>query len=480
MRRDVTLALAAAAALLLPRPAKASPDIVVIMTDDLDSQMLSDAVSRELMPNLRSRIIDQGTELSGYFVTDPLCAPSRATMLTGLYPHNHGVLGNRLPLGGASKLDDSETLATWLSTAGYRTALVGKYLNNYGDDVPQTYIPPGWTEWHASIESLSEDTRYLINDNGVVTPMGFSDPEYPTDVFASRAESFIATTTSPYFLYVNTLTPHTENASPVCDANEGPVHRTTPATRHMGLADSFPLPEGPAFNEADLSDKPNWWNTEFPVMTQVNIDCMTTVYRAGLEAMMAVDDLIGRVFAATDARGTTADTIFVFTSDNGYLYGQHRGREKGNIYEEAIRVPFYLSGPGIGVQTVLDPVLNNDFAPTVSEWAGATPTLVVDGRSFVPLLAGPAPWRNRFMVEHYAENQPAWFMIRLGAHGRLVKYGRYDATSEELYDLALDPAELQSRHADAGYTGVRKYLRRQLRPLTTCAGTGCMSIEDTP
>ena len=158
MRRDVTLALAAAAALLLPRPAKASPDIVVIMTDDLDSQMLSDAVSRELMPNLKSRIIDQGTELSGYFVTDPLCAPSRATMLTGLYPHNHGVLGNRLPLGGASKLDDSETLATWLSTAGYRTALVGKYLNNYGDDVPQTYIPPGWTEWHASIESLSEDT----------------------------------------------------------------------------------------------------------------------------------------------------------------------------------------------------------------------------------------------------------------------------------------------------------------------------------
>src|SRR5262249_18714589 len=162
--------------------------------------------------------------------------------------------------------------------------LVGKYLNNYGDDVPQTYIPPGWAEWHASIEAVSEDTRYLINDNGVVTPMGFSDPEYPTDVFASRAESLIATTTSPYYLYVNTLTTHTEHASPVCDAHEGPVHRTTPATRHMGLADSFPLPQGPAFNEADLGDKPNWWNAEFPVMTEINIDCMTTVYRAGLEA----------------------------------------------------------------------------------------------------------------------------------------------------------------------------------------------------
>jgi len=471
---------AVAAALLLPQVSSAQTDIVVIMTDDLDSQLLADAVARGLMPNLKSRIIDQGTELTNYFVTDPLCAPSRATLLTGLYPHNTGVLGNGLPLGGASKLDDSSTLATWLTAAGYRTSLVGKYINAYGEDNPDTYIPPGWADWHATIHSNVD--RYDINDNGIVTPMGFSDPEYPTDVFAERAETFISTTTSPYFLYINTLAPHTEQYSPVCDANDGPVHRTTPATRHMGFADGFPLPQGLSFNEEDIGDKTTWWMDRYPVMSPDNMDCMTTTYRAALESLMAIDDLIGRVFAATDARGTTANTIFAFNSDNGFLYGQHRGREKGNIYEEAIRVPFYLSGPGIGIGTISEPILNNDFAPTVAEWAGATPATEVDGRSFVPLLSGSVPWRNRFMAEHYneADQPPSWFMIRVAAHGHLVKYARYDAVSEELYDLLVDPAELVSRHADVAYKGIRTYMRRQLKLLKDCKGDGCRSIEETP
>ena len=478
MRRGGTLAVAAAAVLLIPRPSSAQPDIVVIVTDDLDSQLLNTAVSRGLMPNLKSRIIDQGATFSNYFVTDPLCAPSRATFLTGLYPHNHGVLGNGLPLGGASKLDDSQTLATWLAAAGYQTSLVGKYINAYGADVDQSYVPPGWSDWHGQMHS--DVTRYLLNDNGVVTAMGFSDEEYPTDVFASRAESFIATTTSPYFLYVATLTPHTEQWTPTCEANDGPAHMTSPASRDTGLAGSVTMPQGASFNEPDLSDKPAWWTTEYPVMSDVNTECMTSAFRAAVESMVAIDDLVGRMFAATDARGTTANTIFVFTSDNGFLYGQHRGREKGSIYEETIRVPMYVAGPGVGVQTVAAPVLNNDFAPTICEWAGTSPSIVVDGRSFVPLLAGPAPWRTRFMAEHYTEEQPGWLMIRADSRGRLAKYARYDATTEELYDLVVDPAELQSKHADAHYGAWRKALRRQLKTLKTCSGAGCAAVEDTP
>lgn len=480
MRRDVTLALAVAAALLFPKLSSAQSDIVVIMTDDLDSQMLDDLVSRGFMPNLKSRIIDQGAALSSYFITDPFCAPSRATMLTGRYPHNHGVKGNGLPIGGASKLDDSQTLATWLTTAGYRTSLIGKYINGYGVDLPDTYVPPGWADWHAVIHSVSDETRYYLNENGVVLPYGFSDAEYPTDVFAARAESFISTTTSPYFLYINSLAPHTERHSPQCNANDGPQEQSPPATRHLGLAAEVPLPQGAAFNESDVSDKPAWWQARYPVMTQENVDCMQTAYRAGMESMMAVDELIGRVFAATDLKGTTANTIFVFTSDNGFLYGQHRGREKESIYEESIRAPMYVVGPGIGVQNVTVPVLNNDFAPTVCEWAGALPTITVDGRSFVPLLTGSPLWRNRFLAEHYEEEKPAWYMIRIGARGRLAKYAYYDATTDELYDLLADPAEMVSKHADGQYAKIRKYMRKQLKLIVGCEGAECMALEDTP
>jgi arylsulfatase A-like enzyme len=324
------------------------------------------------------------------------------------------------------------------------------------------------------------DTRYILNDNGVVTPMGFSDEEYPTDVFASRAESFIASTTSPYFLYVATLTPHTEQWSPTCEANDGFVHMTSPAPRHMGLAASVDLPQGAAFNESDLSDKPRWWNKTYPAMSEINDECMTTAYRAAVESLMGIDDLVGRVFAATDARGTTANTIFVFTSDNGFLYGQHRGREKGSIYEEAIHVPLYVTGPGIGVQTVAAAVLNNDLAPTICEWAGTAPSIAVDGRSFVPLLAGPAPWRTRFMAEHAAEDKPGWLMIRVDSRGRVAKYARYNSKAEELYDLVLDPAELASKHADPHYAGWRKTLKSQLNVLKFCAAAGCASVEDIP
>lgn len=458
------------------------PNVVVIMSDDLSRGELNTALSKGFMPNLQTHLINKGTTFTRSFVTNSLCCPSRSTFLTGRYSHNHGVLTNTRPNGGFTTFNDKSTLATWLKGVGYRTCLVGKYLNGYNST--STYIPPGWNDWQALAGSASRQYNYKINDNGTIVDYG-ADPatppeEYQTDVLAQRSVNFIKESehindTSPFFLFITPSAVHFEER-----------HIIRPAPRHIGTASTFILPKSPSFNEPDVSDKPTWLQNRSRLSTQQITDIQSG-YRSRLEAMRAVDDLIGNVVAALVQNGELDNTVLIFTSDNGYLFGEHRLTKKTHAYEESIRVPLHIRAPGFSPsQSVSHFVLNNDLAPTIAEFAGATPDIMVDGRSLIPLLRNPSLtiWRQRFLVENWSDNKlfsPPYFAVRTSSGDTATPnqlYVSYSTGDQEFYDLATDPYQLQSLHNQAGREEQIQILQNRLANLKVCAGDSCRIFED--
>lgn len=489
--------------------AAAKPNIVVFMIDDLDVRSLDTLLANGMMPRLQSQVIGNGTSLNftESFVTRAHCCPSRATFLTGQYAHNHGVMTNDPPFGGVERFHDDSTLATWLKTAGYRTGLVGKYLNGYGSATSQTFVPPGWDDWQGLHDfSSSRPYFYNVNDNGSV----IQHNTYNTDQMAQRAVDFIqeSNANQPFFLYVAPSAPHMSinpqyNACPAPGASPWEFNTVTlerldwgytvfPAPRHQGLiyGDSarFPLPMPPSFNE-DVDDKPVWYRNN--AMTAANIDCLQKNYWRRLESMLGIDELVGRVDSALSQKQVRSNTIVIFTSDNGFMMGEHRQLHKGQAFEESIRVPLIIGYPGTGgARTISHVVLNNDLAPTIAALAGATPTIPVDGRSLLPLFVSPGPivWRKRFVVEHWSavpSAQPLDYVaLRTGGGGprrKLVDYPKADAAMKrEYYDLDSDPNELTNREGDASASGQIAELMVRLNQLKVCAGPACRSAEDAP
>ncbi len=488
--------------------AEGRPNIVLIMADDLEVGTLDRALELDLMPNFRRLFHERGVRFSNAFVTNSLCCPSRATLLSGQYPHNHGSLTNFPPEGGVGAFDDSSTLATWLQEVGYRTGYVGKYLNGYGvtevDGKPGLsrgdllYVPPGWDDWQALLDpSTYRVYRYFLNDNGVRIPYGTREEDYQTDILARRALDFIADSEaieddSPFFLAVMPLAPHVEVFATTSRDDFGDPWRWTirPAPRHEGSVRVLP-PHPPSFNEADLSDKPLWLQMR-PRLTARDYAFLVRQYRNRLESLRAVDDLIAEIVAELDRTGELETTVLIFTADNGFLSGEHRLSQKRYAYEESIRVPLYLHGPDVPKRRTIDAlVLNNDLAPAFAEIAGATPTRSVDGRSFAPLLESTSArlWRKRFLVEHFGLTGsvfevPTYGAIRTGDDGRWLSDLLYVAyrdpgRTRELYDLAADPFELESLHRHP--SALRRYQTRRLEEwlgeLRHCRAGSCQELE---
>jgi arylsulfatase A-like enzyme len=267
---------------------------------------------------------------------------SRATFLTGQHAHNHKVLNNVGPTGGYRRLDHTNTLATWLQAAGYYTAHIGKYLNGYGVQVPRTTIPPGWTEWYGTPDpDAYAFYNYSINENGTLVFYGEGEENYQTDVYARKATDFIqrmAAQTTPFFLSIAPLPPHEDpNEAKFTTVTPGPE----PAPRHKGLFQNESLPRPPSFNEADVSDKPAMIRA-LPRLSSTKINSLTTAYRRRLESLLAVDELLKAVMDTLAATNQLDKTVVIFTSDNGYLQGEHRlasPNAKVFLYEESIRVP---------------------------------------------------------------------------------------------------------------------------------------------
>jgi N-acetylglucosamine-6-sulfatase len=482
------------------------PNMILILTDDLDAASISH------MPNLRSMLVEQGTTFENAFVTDPLCCPSRATILRGQYPHNHQVLTNEPPSGGFEKFramgHENSTIATWLQSVGYRTIFVGKYLNSYEG----TYVPPGWDEWYAvSGNYMSTD----LNENGTINHYD-PEEEYLTDVLAERAAGYVGrpgggapsffVPHKPFFMWLGTTAPH---------------QPAEPAPRHADALADVSLPRPPSFDEKDVSDKPDWISDN-PPLSPDQISFAEDLYRKRLQSMLAVDEMIGELVHTLRQSGELDNTYIVFTSDNGYHLGTHRlTAGKWTAYEEDIRVPLIVRGPGVPEGRKLEHlVLNNDLAPTFAQLGGAQAPSFVDGRSLVPLLGDDPPppdeWRRAFLVEAAAESadvppsvddstlvplltgdtlppedtrrsspldeaplkdagRPGLVAVR--TEDRL--YVEYESGESELYDLERDPHELNNVYEDTEFKQLWR-LEGWLDALRECAGEECRAAEDGP
>jgi N-acetylglucosamine-6-sulfatase len=464
----------------------AKPNILFILTDDMKQRDLS----LKYMPNTQSLLADQGVEFTRAYVTRSLCCPSRASTLRGQYTHNHHVWVNVEPSGGFWNFLDqgleNSTIATWLDAPGlpeddgYDTILIGKYLNRYGltrsgNYAPTTHVPPGWDEWHAWEGNYQSDTNYDINENGQIVRYQRSQI-HDTDLHARTAENFIRRTAggAPFFMYLAPNAPHK------------PAYF---APRHANMFSSEPLPRPQSFNEADVSDKPQWVQNK-PRLSSAKIDELTTLNRKRLRALQSVDEMVGRLVDALTDTGELSNTYIVFTSDNGVYLGEHRLEEKAAAYQAAPRIPLAMRGPGVprGV-TRSQMALNNDLAPTFASWAGVTAPGFVDGRSLAPLLSAspPTTWRTAFLVEHrsspeefaYVRAIPEYYALKTAQYS----YVEYPTTGEkELYDLTADPTELTNIYPSASQA-LRSELKARLDALKICARaetstTSCRRAED--
>ena len=439
----------------------ARPNVVVIMTDD---QTLE---SVRVMTNVRRLLGAQGTTFANSLVSFSLCCPSRATFLTGQYNHNNTVMGNAAPEGGYYKLDSSNTLPVWLQRAGYYTAHVGKYLNQYGTRNP-TEVPPGWSEWRGSVDPTTyRFYGYRLNEGGTVREYA----GYQTDVYTEKALDLIrrrAPQAQPFFLSLAYLAPHSGGPR---EPGDPQMATPVPAPRHRDRFASEALPAPPSFNEADVSDKPAGIRGR-PVLPPRRVTQIREMYQQRLESLLAIDEGVERIVSQLQAVGELDDTLVIFTTDNGFFHGEHRV-PNGKVlhYEPSSRIPLILRGPGVPRgRTLTQLVANVDLAPTIVDAANATPGRRLDGRSLLPLLRDPgSSWGRDVLLQRGGAAAQVFQAIRTPRY-KYIEYGNGD---RELYDLAADPNELQSRHADPALAALRAELARRLAALRRCAGAAC-------
>jgi N-acetylglucosamine-6-sulfatase len=446
------------------------PNVVVVMTDD---QRVDDV---RYMRSVRRRLAARGVTFEQNFATFPLCCPSRSTFFTGEYAHNHRVVSNEPPAGGEPRfrriVPKRRTLPVRLHHAGYRTALVGKYLNSYGSK-GKPRIPPGWDIWHVLVGGSADLMYgYTLNDNGHLRRFGDKPRDYEADVLSRKADEFIrhsARHRRPFFLELAPLAPHVEPDA-AFSANH-PHRNPRPAPRDLNSFNHKALPKPPSFNEEDRSDKPFFIRKAKSLGHRAKRR-LTKLYRSRLESLQSVDDAVRHLIGALRRSGELGNTVVVFTSDNGYMLGEHRQVGKELPYEESERVPLIIRGPGFpeGVARRA-PVGNIDLAPTIVDLAKAS-RKHMDGVSLLPLASDPGAMGSRAILYEKSrkEGRPYkavrtrnWVLIRWA-----VRHGIW-----EMYDLANDPYELQNVADDPAYAAVRQSLKARLEQLKNCEGVGC-------
>jgi N-acetylglucosamine-6-sulfatase len=465
------------------------PNVVLVMTDD------QHADSVRFMPQLQRLIAGRGVTFDNSYVTYSLCCPSRATWLTGQYPHNHGVRTNTPPAGGYSKLAPtlSNSLPVWLQRSGYYTGHIGKFLNGYGTTSPDTEIPPGWSEWYGAVDDPDAFTGgtytmygYTLNENGSIVHYGSTpdvvDPAtYQTDVYSQKAQDFIrrrAPSRKPFFLSVAPLASHGEAGGACACAGNNP--RAAP--RHEGAFAAESLPKPPSYNEADVSDKPKAIQDLAPIGPTAEQQ-ITARYRARIESLLAVDEMVASLVAVLRDRRELKNTVIIFTSDNGFFHGEHRVRNgKVRLYEPSVRVPLIIRGPGLPRgKSRGQPVANIDLAPTILDFANAKAARVQDGRSLRPVIDDKLlEWGRAILLEAFFNADPDEDPETPPTNYQAVRtdrylFARYGTGELELYDLLSDPFEVRSRHSEAAYAQVKASLDRLLGRLSRCAGRVCGS-----
>jgi N-acetylglucosamine-6-sulfatase len=493
------------------------PNVLMILTDDQRYDEL------ESMPSVRELIADEGVTFERAYVSYPLCCPSRASLLTGLYAHNHDVQGNSAPRGGWAKFQESgeqNALPVRLQDAGYRTGLAGKYMNGYLRDRPETPAkPPGWDFWSAKTsEGNFLDFYYNFNlassvdqsDPMAYEEYGFAPGDYMTDVVGAKALQF--------------LEGHQEDTGPFMLAfwPGGPHFPFEPAPRHWGLEGGHKLEPLAGSNEQDISDKPAWLRKVTRKISKASLRRIAGERRRRLEQLMSVDEAVGSLIAELERTGELDNTYVVFTSDNGYFRGEHRiPSGKFLSYEPSARVPLIIRGPGLPAGEMSRELVSLvDVPQTILEIATGSIDPAADGRSLLPYASDPDSRSTRpLVIEGFSggsiddgdasvsgsEGNPAAGLIGVGdleqepasptadryqkagtraqitwrAPGYLtVRTGRYAFTSYsngelELYDMKRDPAQLQNVAANRRYIYVKRWLSDLLVEISNCSGEAC-------
>ncbi len=477
------------------------PNILVVTTDDMRWDELA------YTPNVRTYVTSRGLLFANSFSPNPLCCPARASFLTGEYSHNHGVLSHEAPYGFAV-FDDHLTLGTVLNQAGYQTALVGKYLNGYGQQKSlvtggpsTTYVPDGWTDWKVGIEKrwpagspyaggTYHYRAFTQNVNGqVVSNRG----RYSSTVVGDQVSGLVkeyGATGHPWFIWATPVAPHFGGPA---EPDDPKSYRTA-----TGYLSKFQTPARPGWvkgrfddvithapgtrvhgpSEADVSDKPAYIR-KLPEVTPYERAALLEVERQRAEALFAWDRQFGRIMRTLKQTGQLADTVVVFTSDNGYFTGEHRQRlGKIKPHEPSLRVPLVVAGPGIPHGVRYAPATTVDLTATIVDLASAAPLPSMDGASLVPVFAADRPWSVPVVTEGL-QNLPGRFGTRpkglteRGLRTGRWAYFRYSTGEEELYDLFWDPLQLRSRAADPTYRQTLRALRAVWRDYVDCTGADC-------
>jgi N-acetylglucosamine-6-sulfatase len=456
-RRDVIKAAVAASA-LIPIAGRArarrrrptgQPNLIHVCTDDMRYDDYA------VMPNLQRLLRSRSIRFDRHFIPFPLCAPSRASILTGLQPHNNGVLGNKNWGYEVYRTLEDNALPVWLTNAGYYVGHIGKFINRYGNIAPR-HVPPGYADWRAMASKKLDYKGFRLNENGVL--VRYNNGEYSTDVFAEKALAFLSTAPQPYALFFWPNAPHVP---------------ATPAEQDKGTFAHVDMPAYPDFNEQDVSDKPSFIRA-LPLLSTDQIAAVQHSWRRRAECLQALDRALAAIVNALETSGQIENTHIAFTSDNGFLLGEHRvSEQKDLLYEESVRVPLYWRLPGGTTGSCASPVSNIDVTAAFVELAGATAGRVLDGTSLTPLLADQAaPWNTATLLQ---------CTLTAGVATRHYRYMEWPDTQEiELYDMTADPYQLQNVAGQPAYAAIQADLKKALSALQGCAGSTCSWTKRFP
>jgi arylsulfatase A-like enzyme len=413
------------------------PSFVIILADDMSAAQMT------AMRRVQTTIGNAGLTFDRAYVETPVCAPTRATLLTGRLAHNHGVLstaGTRPRMMAV----DHDTIASRLAAAGYRTAFLGKYNNGYDC----SYVPAGWHLWRGFC-GLAPTNAITVIDGVRARVPGHSD-----DWIRDQASRFIRETPRdrPFLLVASSVQPHTPH---------------DPARRHRGMFAGAMVPRTPAFNEADVSDLPPF--LQKPLLSPVQIQELDRAWALTLEELQTIDEMVEGIVAALQQTGRINNTYVIFTSDNGAHYGEHRFREgKWTTFETDIRVPFVVRGPGVPARTRQQAMIGIvDVPATLLELARAS-VAGLDGVSFASALRGGPGRREAMPIAFWTERyQLHWKGVRTARH----TYAEYSASTRLLYDNVVDPHQINNLSRDPSSTALRDTLRAQTQRLFACRGS---------
>jgi len=418
----------------LPRIHDNRPNFLVIVTDDQRYDTM------EYMPNTRQLIFDQGVTFSKGYITTPFCCPSRASILTGMYAHNHWVHVNEDPLEFKTVVED-------IHRNGYYTGLVGKYLNSWKGETRPEY--DFWVSfWGGTMKDYYDPD---LDVNGT-----WSKHEgYATYIFRDYALEFLdgaSRQSKPFFLLFAPNAPHAP---------------FTPAREDTALLQDLEPFRPISFNEADNSDKPISISGSAP-LTEEDIQTIDNVRRRQILTLMALDRTIPDIIQKLKDTGELDNTVILFISDNGKHWGEHRLDSKSTAYEESVRVPFAIRYPPLIPTPYVEEglVVNIDIAPTIYELSETSMPKLVNGKSLVGLLSGGAEWRDHVLLEAWPD-RGAWTAIHTGDS----IYIETKNDLSEFYDLKVDPFEMDNAVDAPQYQDLiaklKRYLQEEKVPTTS-------------